>query len=300
MNEPLTWCGVQYSTDGLYDDGRERVESDIAIIGIPYDAGASAVPGQSDAPYKIRALEAFESWHDPALGDLSTVKVVDLGDVPIDRRAPDAALIAAQLKIGEAANNTKCLVTLGGDHSVSAAVINRTDKMRLRQVHLVHIDAHGDTWPVDPDHFWPGHESWVTWVIRNRLVESITQLGVRALGPPAKSPLPIRYELHTGTFSNMGLRALAEEIRQSEHAVHLSVDMDVVDPAYCPGVAYPEPGGWTPSFLLKTIETLVSTGRVDSVDIVEITPSLDRSDLSVRLAHRCVLAVVKGLKRAKV
>lgn len=296
-SQPLTWCGVPFSLDGMWaDDEGKQFVSDMAILGIPYEAGASATSGQADAPYAIRRIEIFESWYDNFLGDLSTVKVVDCGDVDINRHTPGKSLIAAQQTIGNVANSTKCLVVLGGDHSVTAAVLSRIEPMTKAGIQLVHIDAHSDTWPTEDLNFFPGHESWVTWVQERNLVKHITQLGVRAMGPQIiQSSATVKQ--YNGTLSNAYLKTITANLKNAELPVYLSVDMDVVDPAFCPGVAYPEPGGWTSVSLLKTIEAIVATGRVIGVDIVETTPSLDHREMSVRLAHRSVLAVMRGIKR---
>jgi arginase len=296
----LTWCEVPHSPTGRWysqNPGDLKVpmaqNSDLCIVGVPYDAGQTATSGQSSAPGVIRLLENFESWWTSDLGDLSTVKVVDAGDLPIDHRNAEADLTDGKWRTADLIPNTSCLLALGGDHSITAAMLAaRKDKPIV-----IHLDAHTDCYPEEfPQRTWPTHASWVPWVLEEQLARSVWQFGVRAVGA--------QREPNVRTFPGM-LSPKALELRLKEFArtfgadvpVYLSIDMDVVDPAYCPGVAYPEPGGWNSYSLLKTVEEITAKLNVVGVDIVEVTPALDVRDMSVRLAHRSVLAVIRGIKR---
>jgi agmatinase len=292
----LTWCGVPRSTSGEWniDKDLNRTPSDMAILGVPYDAGATAAAGQADAPFAIRRLETFESWVAPDIGDLSTVKVVDCGDADIDRLEPSRSLAMLGSQMKSILKHTGCLVMLGGDHSISTVGVNALEMYTQQSVNLIHFDAHSDTW--DNGKPTPNHASWVRHTINMGVTFSVHQFGIRAMSP--EDDLGINR--HCGPLTRRQLATLVSDVIDVfAGPVYLSIDMDVLDPAYCPGVAYPEPGGWQPSTLFNAIEKLVATGKVKCVDIVETTPSLDRLDQSVRLAHRSVLAVRRGLKLAQ-
>lgn len=297
----LTWCGVEATDDGLTKDGSR---SDICIVGIPYDGGRSAAGGQDQAPFAIRRLETLDSWYDVKLGNLGTVKVTDYGDLDIDHRAAAVSLRSHEESVRTIWNNTKTLVTLGGDHSITAWLLDVYNGNHDAPV-VIHMDAHTDTWPFDDTYGTglPTHDSWVTWAAEEDHYEHIFQVGLRAMGPDADKDAHIENRgTHKGEWPHSKVYGLCKYINgvYPGKKVYLSIDMDVVDPAFCPGVAYPEPGGWHPNMLLHAIEELVSSLDVVGVDIVEVTPSLDRDDLSVRLAHRSALAVVRGLKTKQV
>lgn len=292
MEQPLwTWSDVDYSPNGATPDD---IPSDMAIIGMPYDAGASATPGQNTAPDAVRRLERFDSWYDPELGDLSTVSVVDVGDVPIDRTNPMSSLLEARHIIDRTLKLTKCLVTIGGDHSVSAMVFERVSRQMKKAVDLVHLDAHSDTWSDDSLNAYPDHASWLRWVAERDLAASIIQYGVRTMNEPdddlkiTRRPGDLDREAFVNWLDNRSV--------VNPRPLYMSVDLDVVDPAFCPAVAYPEPGGWSSSDLLWAVQTVFSKVPVAGFDVVELTPALDKANMSVRLAHRCVLAARKGLK----
>jgi len=299
----LTWCGVQETGDGTWWQfpplGRSE-RSDLCILGVPYDGGRSAAGGQAEAPFAIRRLEYFDSWQDNELGDLSTVKMVDAGDLTIDHRSPIRSLAKERSSIKKLWNNTGLLLAVGGDHSITDWLLDVHMVATNDPLNVVHLDAHSDTWPVD-DTGNASHDSWVTAARSAGNYRRLWQFGIRAMGPDT-----LKDDLTSGLVTTRKGDFYAADIHHfvqtykfahGTQPLYLTVDMDVVDPAFCPGVAYPEPGGWTPRELLKTIETIVAELPVIGVDIVEITPALDSREMSVRLAHRSVLAVVKGLKR---
>lgn len=298
----LTWGGIPYSTDGMYvDPSGFASKSDIAVVGLPYEGGASSKSGQSDAPFAIRRYEHFDNWKTIDIGDLRDVKAVDTGDYFISRGYAQDSLQDAAASMVKLKHNTECLVVLGGDHAVSAAtsqVLHATNGDR--PVDVIMFDAHADTWPIGEPGYWPGHESWVRWVMDKGYAQRVRQFGVRAMVSERHGEVPfVEVEPWQHTADAMK-RFLAKHAKERPHVdLHLSVDLDVVEPALCPGVAYPEPGGWLPGILLQMIETVVATGRVKAVDITEITPALDIGDMSVRLGHRSVLAVMRGIKRAQ-
>lgn len=291
----LTWCGVDESNMGKAKDGSK---SDVCIVGIPYDGGRSAAGGQDEAPFAIRRLETLESWRDVKLGNLNTVKVVDIGDLDVDPRAAALTLRANEEVIRAAWNQTGLLLSLGGDHSITPWLLGVYSGNHEAPI-VIHMDAHTDTWPYEDalGTGMPTHDSWVSWASEEGLYRHIFQVGLRALGPDNDEQI-VERTTHRGEWTHRNIYGIHKWINKMypDRSVYLSIDMDVVDPAFCPGVAYPEPGGWMPHMLLTAIEELVENLPVIGVDIVEITPSLDRGDLSVRLAHRSVLAVVRGLK----
>lgn len=296
----LTWSDVPHTPNGLYQPvaiNKKVSVSDMTIIGIPMDLGASATPGQREAPFAIRRSETFDSWHDPVYGDLSTVMVCDYGDIKFDHRMGIAEVRSAAMELHSIMKNTRLPVVLGGDHSVSAMTAEGLAKQGLGPIDMVTLDAHADTWPYDAHIMYPDHSSWVGWVMDKGYADQVYQLGVRALGPDGVRQNEVRRINATDPMVDIGL--LLGVLNERQNPIHLSIDLDVVDPAMCPGVAYPEPGGWLPRELLYAIENIVATGRVKAVDITETTPALDHAEMSVRLAHRSVLSVVRGIKRTQ-
>jgi agmatinase len=299
----LTWCNVQLNASGVYlgSDGRTS-GSDMCILGVPYDGGRSDAGGQDRAPFAIRQLEWLQSWRDRNQGDLDTVRVVDAGDLDIDHRNAAYSLQTNRQVVRNMWQNTNVLTVLGGDHSITSFMLNIANERIGHPVNVVHLDAHTDTWSSFDAHKtdMPTHDSWVEWSFYKKDIGKIWQFGVRALGPPDAHDTHLRRQrvVRPGDLALRSLNGFCDHYlaQHPGEELYLSVDMDVVDPAFCPGVAYPEPGGWTPQMLLRTIETMVKRLPVFAVDIVETTPSLDHNQMSVRLAHRSVLAVVKGLK----
>jgi agmatinase len=88
--------------------------------------------------------------------------------------------------------------------------------------------------------------------------------------------------------------AVTEALDGAEH-LYISVDIDVLDPAFAPGTGTPEPGGMAPVDLLRTVRRLAIEANLVALDVVEVSPPYDVSDNTVNNAHRVVLEALAGM-----
>lgn len=296
-----TYNDYPYSERGgwVMPSGGLMEPSDVAILGVPTDAASTGASGQRSAPLAIRSLEAFESLWDYHVEDgIKRLKVVDAGDVATDYSNFETTTYEIVERAARIREHTGTLVALGGDHSITPHVLAGLGGVEL----LVHLDAHSDTWLLEDPSWVPHHGAWVPYVIQHETVRKVHQYGLRALGPD--NPEDASFGGKLEQYPWHGPYRAIERMKEVIHAdgiqrVYLSVDLDVVDPAYAPGVAYPEPGGWTSRELFEVITSLCATGKIVGLDIVECIPALDVRDMTVRLAHRCVLAALRGVAKAK-
>jgi len=304
----MTYNDYPESTDGYeYDEaGRSTAirPSHIAILGVPFDGGTLGEKvGQRLAPLAIRNLEALSTmlsaYNDDVDGE--QVSVVDCGDVQLDRASSAGA---AHDLIEERARaikpNTSMLLAVGGDHSITPWLMKGA---LLEQLYLddtlkpvvIHLDAHTDTWAHEEyeEYGTANHASWVRWVLENNWAHEVHQFGVRGFAPDEKDlygkPL-FRHQLPPEESFTRAMQVISTAGRP----VYLTVDLDVCDPSFAPGVVAPEPGGWTSLQLMNFITSIVSSGAVKGMDIVECCPPQDYADLTVRLAHRCIAASIIG------
>ena len=259
----------------------------ICIAGIPYDLGTSNRPGARFGPAAIRQASRMLVDGDHPIAGVAPAEcdIADIGDFAIAHGdiAGSLAVIEQQAK------GLRHLVALGGDHTVTLALL-RALRSRIGQpLALVHFDAHVDTWP---DSFGQrfGHGSPFYHAIEEGLIDPhrTVQVGIRS--PMEKS---VR-DWTTGKgvtilFAEMvherGPQAIAERIRETvgDAPAYLSFDVDALDPAFAPGTGTPEIGGlfsWQAQAIMRRLAGL----KFQGMDVVEVSPPYDVSEITALAA----------------
>jgi len=293
------------------DDDEALGGSDVAIIGAPFDGGTSYRSGARFGPQAIRASDCQPyDGSRPHLAlrvdPLRDLRVVDVGDVEM----PAFDIELALGRLGEAVGRLAALdvipVVLGGDHSIAYADITGTHG-RYDDMAVVHFDAHADTGNLHFGHRF-GHGTPMRRVIEDGTIrgERFFQIGLRGYWPdPATLAWMARQQMKSYEITEVrsrGLGAILDEVcaaaRQSE-AVFLSVDIDVVDPAFAPGTGTPEPGGLASWELLSAVRHVCSTVQVRGMEVVEVAPPYDHANVTALLANRIVLEALSGVCRLR-
>ncbi|MGW0790596.1 arginase family protein [Streptomyces sp. NPDC002911] len=279
--------------------------ADAVIMGLPFDAGVTGVPGQRHGPEIFRKLSPGHDWSvddDGALGGLidpltggpvlAGRRVFDLGDlgaVPIDPRVGRAAYYRALTGLTERLARTGAIpLFVGGDHSLSAPVVTGLTAEH-GPVRVVCFDAHCD-FSARP---MPGvtditHGDFLGHLFQTGVVTACELYGVRTYLPASCGPLP------------KSLRCLYEYgfPEPADHGddgpTYLSVDLDVIDPTEFPATGHPEAGGYRLRELLAAIEHVCRTRRVVAVDIVEAL----QDDRENRATSAAISALVMSCLRA--
>jgi len=281
---------------------------DVAIVGAPFDDAVSHRPGCRFGPRAIRAA----TYHPGSINSLQLgiqpfewLDVVDAGDAPVIPANLDRGHAVIRRKVLEVAQSGAVPIVLGGDHSItfpSASAV--AEAIAPRQLGIVHFDAHADTanstWGVLNSHGTP----------MRRLLESgavagpnFVQVGLRGYWPPPETiAWMIEHGLRTHFMTEIEARgaeavigdAIAEALDGPE-MIYLSVDIDVIDPGMAPGTGTPEPGGMLTRELLRAIRQIVSRVELAGMDVVEVAPPYDVSEITAAAAHRCVLEAISAL-----
>ena len=252
-----------------------------AFFGAPLDATGSFRPGMGAGPGAVRRLSDSLETYSPALDrDLEDLKLVDLGDVDLEALTVEAAVDAIADAMEEAARVGRLPVMFGGEHTVSLGGFRG-----IRRVHpdamLLQLDAHADL-----RQSYGGqaltHATWAYHAATEFGFDSLVQLGLRS---GAREEWPRTRE----TAWSSGILELpdATRYRLSEHPVYLTVDIDVLDPSAAPGTGCPEPGGATYAELEAFLHGLADM-RVVAVDVVEVAPALDPSEITAAAAAKIV------------
>lgn len=257
------------------------------VAGVPFDLGTTNRPGARLAPAAIRAASRMlvdgenpAGWRDPL-----NRGVADIGDFAIALGDIKASL---ELIERQAAGHSH-LITLGGDHTITLALLRALAKRLGGPVGLVHFDAHVDTWP---DNFGQSlaHGSVFYHALGEGLVDPrrMVQIGIRS---------PVQKEVHDWTTGRGVTIVTAEEVHLSTPAqiaqhvadvvghgpVYLSFDIDALDPAQAPGTGTPEVGGlfaWQALGILRRLDQLQWVG----MDVVEVCPPYDQSEITALAA----------------
>jgi agmatinase len=240
------------------------------------------------------------------LQPLKTLRVFDYGDASIVPSSIERSHDAIRQKVADIAAVGAVPVVLGGDHSItlpSATAV--ADTIGRGKVGVVHFDAHADT----------ADESWGVLLAHGtpmrRLIESgavpgpnFVQVGLRGYWPPPEVIEWMRAQgMHSHYMHEIEARGfdtvISEAIDQAldgPEAVYLSVDIDVLDPAFAPGTGTPEPGGLTSVQLLRAIREIVGRVRLAGMDVVEVAPAYDGpGQITAEVAHRVVLEALSVL-----
>jgi agmatinase len=309
------WRGSFEKLPWATDDEALRVASpDVAIVGAPLDENTSSRPGARFGPRAIRmaptAWGSEYAWSIQLdIEPFSVLKVVDAGDAPVVPARAERGLRVIHEKVFRVASAGAIPIVLGGDHSItypSAAAVAR--HVWPRKVGIVHFDAHADT----------GNENWGSLIAHGtpmrRLIEegwvagpNFVQVGLRGYWPEKETFDWMRGQglrWHTMVeIEERGAEAvIADSIAEAldgPEVVYLSVDIDVVDPGMAPGTGTPEPGGILAREMLRAVRQIV--GRVDLVgmDVVEVSPPYDQSEVTAMLAHRIVMEAISALARKR-
>ena len=294
--------------------GIRAAGADVAIVGAPLDDGTSARPGARfgprairQAPYHWGTADAWSIQLD--VEPFQVLKVVDAGDAPVVPSRLARGLRVVHEKVWRVARTGAIPIVLGGDHSItypSAAAVAR--HRHPRKVGIVHFDAHADTGN-DVYGSLVSHGTPMRRLIDEGWVEgkNFVQIGLRGYWPEKATFDWMRehgLRWHTMVeIEERGAEAVITdsiaEALEGPDCIYLSVDIDVVDPGTAPGTGTPEPGGILPREMLRAVRQIV--GRVDLVglDVVEVSPPYDQSEVTAMLAHRVVLEAISALAKKR-
>ena len=294
----LTFAGLPYTEDLTDLDG-----VDVAIIGAPMDELVTDRPGTRFGPRAIRAAGAPHGVHlEAGIDAFEELRVVDYGDaacVPADPESSHAAITAL---VAEVASAGVMPVLLGGDHSIT-----QPEAEALASVHgpigLVHFDTHTDTgalqWERVLSHGTPMYNA----VDRGHVDSSrYVQIGLRGYWPGEQEFAWQRERGISSFFAHdvrdRGIKEIVERAVAivGPGPVLLTVDVDVLDPAFAPGTGTPEPGGMTPTELLWACRSLASRLDLVGSDVVEVLPTMvGGADITALVADRVIRESLTGV-----
>ena len=300
----LTFAGAPYTQDPAELDG-----FDVAIVGAPMDELVSDRPGARFAPRAIRAASCPPGPHLEAKIDaFSALRVVDFGDAPIIPADPAVSHAAIASTVSQVLAAGALPVTLGGDHSITKPCAEACAAVH-GPVGVVHFDTHTDTGE-EVFGVRRSHGTFMKELIDdgNVVGSRYAQIGLRGYWP---GDTEFGWQAERGVTSffahdvrDLGIREVVTRAIAAVGGgpVYLTVDVDVLDPAYLPGgTGTPEPGGLTATDLLLGVRLVASALDLVGLDVVEVIPTaVGSADISALVADRVVREALTGvaLRRA--
>jgi agmatinase len=266
----------------------EVSQYDIAILGAPFDGGVSYRPGARFGPSAIRQASRHlrPAYHpDLDVAPFRVLQAVDAGDVPCNPFDIDTALAQIDDTARELISDRHKLITLGGDHTIALGTLRSVARVH-GPVALIHFDAHLDTW----DSYFGADRTHGT-VFRRAfeegllLPESSIHIGIRG---PLYDASDLSADkgfgfstIRASDFDRLGVEEVVGRARErvGDAPVYLSVDIDVLDPAFAPGTGTPEMGGFSSRELLAVLRGLPGKQLV-AADVVEVSPAYDHAEIT--------------------
>ncbi|HMK33120.1 MAG TPA: agmatinase [Nitrosopumilaceae archaeon] len=264
-------------------------ESDIVIIGIPDESKSHALrKGASEAPDKIREISSIRDTYTRngqiSLGlPISGIKkkIFDYGNV----KKTEISNV-----IDRVISGSKIPISLGGDHSISLEIIKSISK-KLGPISLVYFDAHPDFIGSTQNYYGSVFYDSLSYID----IKSSLQIGIRTpeqeeienmkkYGITVITPLDI--------VKNGILKTEKMLLNKTGKKVYVSFDMDVIDPAYAPGVSVPVPMGLRNTEAIYLLKSLAK--KTIGMDIMEVCPSYDIKDRTSHLASRMIAEIISS------
>jgi len=280
-------------------------DADVVVVGVPFDSGVTYRPGARFGPTHVRQSSRLLRPFNPELGvaPFGVQQVVDAGDIACNPFDIGAAVTEIEAGARLLMAGGRRLLTIGGDHTIALPLL-RAMHARHGPVAVLHFDAHLDTWDTyfgEPyTHGTPFRRA-----SEEGLIDQRHSLHVGIRGPLyGAGDLADTERLGFATIGcteveRDGLAAAIRRMRErlGGAPVYVSIDIDVLDPAFAPGTGTPEAGGLSSRELLAMLRALSDLDLV-SADIVEVAPAYDHAEITgiaaAHVAYELLSAMAKG------
>ena len=271
---------------------RELQNTDIAILGVPFDLAVCNRPGTRFGPRAIRqASRDISSWKNQypwGFNPFDYLNVSDYGDVIYRYGNAEEMVEQTQLCVADILEKGAQTLCLGGDHFVSLPILREVAKQH-GPISLVHFDAHTDTERNDNPY---DHGCMFYRAVEEGIVEPTrsVQIGIRTDYDKEKDKFTV---IDSPTVHRIGTDATVGKIKQvvSDNNAYLTFDIDALDPAFAPGTGTPVPGGLTSNQALEIFRGIQGISFV-GMDIVEVAPDYDSSEITALIAAQLGLEYI--------
>ncbi|HVQ01088.1 MAG TPA: agmatinase [Candidatus Thermoplasmatota archaeon] len=266
------------------------------LFGVPFEKTSSFRHGADKGPFEIRqASWNFERFDLRTKISFEDISVHDYGDLEVKKLTSKQVFTTTKIFTASLLRQQKLPVALGGDHSITPGIVTAFPK----DIAVLSLDAHLDfreQYKNDPYN----HACVIRRIADHIDVRNINLIGIRSAEKEEydnAKKLGLRFT-DAFTIRSQGLQKTIENTKKSlkERPIYLTLDIDVIDPAYAPGTSTPEPLGLTPEEVLEIIDAF--SPHLVGFDVVEICPPYDHGQTAV-LAARLVRSCISGIWSAQ-
>jgi guanidinopropionase len=277
-------------------------EIDVGLVGVPFDIGLNYRGGPREAPSAVRQASRIIRMVHPSFGTepYKLCNVADIGDAPVNPLDKDGSIESIEAHFRRMTELGIRPIAVGGDHTIPTPILRGI--ARREPVGILHIDAHGDTLD-ELCGTKVNHATFMRRVLEDELIDPkrVVQVGMRG---SRFSSEDIAYGYEAGytiitydEFEAMGREKVLAIIREKlgTGRTYMSIDIDGLDPSFCPGTPVPEIGGLTPRDVQVMIRSLRGLDLVGA-DISEVAPCYDPTGITAITAANlmfellCVMA----------
>jgi len=290
----MSFLDLHMTKSPLIMNPNDNSESVAVIFGVPFDSTHSYKPGCRFGPDVIRdAFNNIEIFQ-PEFGiDLETVNINDLGNTKHTVVAAEMLQMVENIT-SELKKQNKQLIILGGEHLITLGSFTCFPK----NTGYVVFDAHYDLRDQYAD-IKLSHAAYLRRIVEKRGSENIVHVGARAF---VKEELAFLKEHNISTVSDKEIRdgdgpKLLKDITSTFDNIYLSIDLDVLDPAFAPGVGNPEAVGISSRELYDLVTTLQNK-KIVAADIVEFNPTYDNGATASMAAKMISTIIAMNLSRS--
>ena len=273
-------------------------ELDIALIGVPFDGGTTYRPGPRFGPRNIRVQSAMIRPWNPVLkvDPFAKWRIADFGDLSINPLSIEDTYRRIAEQLGEVLRAGARTACVGGDHSILLPILRAIQK-QFGPVGFVQLDAHGDTWGgyFSSPH---SHGTPVKYAVEEGLVADgyALQVGLRGqVYSEADFDFARKHGIAIVTseeFHRGGVELVKRRLKNfGKRPTYVTLDIDVVDPAFAPGTGTPQVGGLSSAQILDLVRGLKGMNLV-GCDLVEVSPPYDNGEITSLLAANLLYELI--------
>ena len=289
-------------------DPEKSKDADFVVVGVPLSRSSISASGASEFPDAFRrAWKGFTTYNLDDDIDLSEMTAIDVGDVPMnvtDIRLCHDNIIQASAAIHDHFRTSK-VCAVGGDHSITAMMVKGLHQARpAEKIGILQFDTHFDLRDLTDN--GPSNGTPMRNLIESGVVKGSDMYNIGLHGFFNTKDLK-RYADEKGvnyiTLRNARKKGIEETVRHcleelaaKVDTIYLTVDMDVLDIAYAPGVPASTPGGMTTAELLEGVLAAAEHPKVKAMDIVCLDPLKDtNAQPTVKLGTHVFLTFLTGV-----
>jgi len=310
-------------------------DADVVILGIPWEGFkylepggvllppmASQAPpdsiyfrtGADKAPEAIRKYSKFYSIRDSGgffpelewnLRLVDHLRIIDYGDVDIVPGDAEASFKKAEEKVSHILEAGATPVVFGGDHGVTYPVLKAVAQHYKGKVGIIDFDSH-----MDLDEFIKYSAAWQflgAFQLKNVNPKNMVQIGIRNLdNSPRWLETAKKLGITSFTITDVeenGISTIVEKAidvaTKGTKAIYVTLDVDVIDPAFCPAQKYPDPAGLTSREIMKALR-IIGAHRIACFDICCLSPQYDSpTGIGSQLVARCAAVIIGSIALRK-